>query len=66
MGTELPCQRIYAGGKEHSHLTLQAIQTMAQEHSCIRRNCLRIQLCKGVLDLVQRDTGQQAITQRST
>ena len=66
MGAELSRQRIDTRRKEHSDLTLQTIQTMAQEHSCIRRDCLRIQLCKGVLDIVQRDSGQQAITQCST
>lgn len=54
-------------GKEHADLALQAIEPVATENSCIRRRfAVRVQLPESVLDIVQRDTGQQPVTQRQT
>jgi hypothetical protein len=66
MGTKLARQLGQRRGKEHSDFALQTIQMMADKHGCIRWRCRRVQPCKGLLDLVQRASGQQAIAQGST
>lgn len=63
MGTELACQRSKCRGEEYRNLAMHIIQAVTHEHSCIRGNSFRIQLCEGVLYVVQWDSGQQTITQ---
>ena len=63
MGAEPAPQLVHRRGKEHRHLALQTIEAMTHEHGCIRRRARRMQLVKGQAYLVQRDAGQQTITQ---
>lgn len=63
MRSETATQFGHRRGKEYRHLALQATETMTDEYGCIRRRCCRIQLDEGLAYLVQRDAGQQAVTQ---